>query len=447
MHEFTSLALCTLSVNWTLTFLAFLAVLAICWSRFSFLVIITRPDDILVLVAFLISTVLVSLSTWAIVDEGQGKHQQDVSASNLETAAKSLLVSEALWTLVTGMLRIAASLLMRSLTKGTHDRVVHHSAIGIMVLSTALATASIIQIFLICQPFAAQWDPQVLGTCGDQVTSFLVIETAGLLLDIAIFTLPPVIVMRLMTPTKMKVQLVLVFNIGAVSTERTFLLLSVLVITGLRMAALRNAVSPDFTYSQSYLSLLSSAGCMTGVICCASPAIRAMFQRVRQNKAMTWRPNIDLEVHVSGPNFLNTRGTRTERREEGRSDRDLEKGSDSGADADGDDQRSSRDAVSESKKTFAPLSEEVNAVAVALVDSGRVGDNELPLDQGQLFWIHQKHGQGWLLAQNPRTYEIGLVPENFVQLRGTVPWGWDKQIEMSKYLQTYLQRRAEPGPR
>lgn len=131
---------------------------------------------------------------------------------------QSILVSEALWTLVTGLLRVAASLLMRSLTKGTHDRVVHRSAIGIMVLSVALATASIIQIFLICQPFAAQWDPQVLGTCGDQVTSFLVIETAGLLLDIGILTLPPVIIMRLMTPTtrKMKVQVVLVLNIGAV---------------------------------------------------------------------------------------------------------------------------------------------------------------------------------------------------------------------------------------
>ncbi|KAI7778024.1 hypothetical protein LA080_002661 [Diaporthe eres] len=374
MHEFTSLAVCTLSVNWTLTFLAFLAVLAICWSRFYFLVIITRPDDILVLVAFLISAVLVSLSTWAIVDEGQGKHQQDVSASHLEIAAKSILVSEALWTLVTGLLRIAASLLMRSLTKGTHDRVVHRSAIGIMVLSAALATASIIQIFLICQPFAAQWDPQVLGTCGDQVTSFLVIETAGLLLDIGIFTLPPVIIMRLMTPTKMKVQLVLVFNIGAV----------VLIITGLRMAALRNAVSPDFTYSQSYLSLLSSAGCMTGVICCASPAIRAMVQRARQNKAMAWRPNPDLEVHVSGPTFLSTKGTRTGRREEGQIDRDLEKGSNSGADADGDEQRSTHDADSESEGTATSRGDEVKKLVVALVDSGRVGAKDLPLDQGTI---------------------------------------------------------------
>lgn len=91
MHEYTSLALCTLVVNWSLTFLAFLAVLAICWFRPTFTALTKKPDDTLVLLAFLISTVLVSLTTWAIVDEGQGKHQEDVPASRLETAAKVCL--------------------------------------------------------------------------------------------------------------------------------------------------------------------------------------------------------------------------------------------------------------------------------------------------------------------------------------------------------------------
>lgn len=105
---------------------------------------------------------------------------------------------------------------MYSLMKGTHDRTVRYTAVMIIFLSAALAIASIIQIFLICQPFAAQWDPHILGTCGDQVTSFLIIETIGLLLDVGIFTLPPVIMTRLKTPTKMKVQIVVVLNMGAV---------------------------------------------------------------------------------------------------------------------------------------------------------------------------------------------------------------------------------------
>lgn len=226
------------------------------------------------------------------------------------------------------------------------------------------------------------------------------------------------------------------------------MLVSVLIITGLRMAALRNAVSPDFTYSQSYLSLLSSAGCMTGVICCASPAIRAKVHRARQDKAIRWRPNPDLELYISGPTVMDTRGTRTAPGlEEGRNNNDLEKGLNSGTDTDVDDGRSAREAISNTEKAIAPLREDVNKAAIAMVNSGRIRENELLLDQGQLFWIHQKHEQGWLLAQNPRTNEIGLVPERFVQLIGSMPWCLDKQVEISKSLQSFLKHCADSEPK
>lgn len=88
MRAFTSLALCTLVVNWTLTLFALLAVLVNCWHRFAVLSRRIDLDDVLILMSFLIGTVLVSISTWAIIDEGQGKHQQDLPASQLEKAAK-----------------------------------------------------------------------------------------------------------------------------------------------------------------------------------------------------------------------------------------------------------------------------------------------------------------------------------------------------------------------
>ncbi|KAL1855900.1 hypothetical protein Daus18300_010879 [Diaporthe australafricana] len=152
MGTHTSLAVCTLAVNWTLTLLAFLAVIYNCWHKFACLSMRIGPDDILIVLSFVIGTVLVSLSTWTILDEGQGEHQQDVSANQLEKAAKSLLVSEALWTLVTGLLRTAACLLIyRIFCVSTQTRRI---AIAIMALSAALAAASIIQIFLICRLFS-----------------------------------------------------------------------------------------------------------------------------------------------------------------------------------------------------------------------------------------------------------------------------------------------------
>lgn len=88
-------------------------------------------------------------------------------------------------------------------------------AIGIMSLSAALGIASVIQIFLICKPFAAQWDPRVLGTCGDQVTSFIIIESVGLLLDIVTLAVPLKIIMWLNMPLKRKLGIALIANTGA----------------------------------------------------------------------------------------------------------------------------------------------------------------------------------------------------------------------------------------
>ncbi|POS71948.1 integral membrane protein [Diaporthe helianthi] len=214
MHDFTSIAVCTLAVNWSLTVLAFLAIIAICWV--GLILPSARPslDDVLVIMAFLISMVLVSLSTWAIVDEGLGRHQQDVSASHLEIAAKSVLVSEALWTLVTGLLRITAGLFICRIFRP--PALGRRITIGIMALSAALAIASIIQIFLICQPFAAQWDPNVVGSCGDQVVSFISMESMGLLLDIGIFIIPSITIINLQLPVSTRTALALIANVGAV---------------------------------------------------------------------------------------------------------------------------------------------------------------------------------------------------------------------------------------
>lgn len=127
---------------------------------------------------------------------------------------QSLLVAEALWTLVTGLLRIAACLLAHNIF--TPSKFARFTTVAIMTVSAGLAAASIIQMFLICRPFAAQWDPRVLGACGDQVASFMALESAGLVLDLGILLVPSVGIMRLQMSLEVKVKLIFIFNIGAV---------------------------------------------------------------------------------------------------------------------------------------------------------------------------------------------------------------------------------------
>lgn len=60
--------------------------------------------------------------------------------------------------------------------------------------------------------------------------------------------------------------------------------------------------------------------------------------------------------------------------------------------------------------------EEMHGRAVALFDFTREHENELPLTEGQVIYVSYRHGQGWLVAEDPKTGENGLVPEEFVRL-------------------------------
>jgi hypothetical protein len=66
--------------------------------------------------------------------------------------------------------------------------------------------------------------------------------------------------------------------------------------------------------------------------------------------------------------------------------------------------------------TITSPDEEMHGKAVALFDFERENENELPLVEGQIIWVSYRHGQGWLVAKDPKTQENGLVPEAYVRL-------------------------------
>lgn len=75
--------------------------------------------------------------------------------------------------------------------------------------------------------------------------------------------------------------------------------------------------------------------------------------------------------------------------------------------------------------TIASPEEEMHGKAVALFDFERENDNELPLVEGQIILVSYRHGQGWLVAQDPKTGESGLVPEEYVRLLRDIEGGWN----------------------
>lgn len=134
------------------------------------------------------------------------------SVEQSTNAGKSLLVSEALWCVVNGLLRVAAALcIIKFFGVKSHVR---KAGIALAVTSAALSLVGILEIFLVCRPFAAQWDPHVLGTCGDQILSFTILESAGLMLDLCTLLLPVLLVWGLQMQRRKRIPLILILDAG-----------------------------------------------------------------------------------------------------------------------------------------------------------------------------------------------------------------------------------------
>ncbi|KAK0733581.1 hypothetical protein B0T26DRAFT_27599 [Lasiosphaeria miniovina] len=73
--------------------------------------------------------------------------------------------------------------------------------------------------------------------------------------------------------------------------------------------------------------------------------------------------------------------------------------------------------------TITSPDEEMHGKAVALFDFERENENELPLVEGQIIWVSYRHGLGWLVAEDPKTQESGLVPEEYVRLLRDIEGG------------------------
>jgi hypothetical protein len=76
------------------------------------------------------------------------------------------------------------------------------------------------------------------------------------------------------------------------------------------------------------------------------------------------------------------------------------------------------DRISKQYEFSVASADEIHGRAIALFDFSPENDNEAPLREGQIIWISYRHGQGWLVAEDPASGETGLVPEEYVQLLG-----------------------------
>lgn len=73
---------------------------------------------------------------------------------------------------------------------------------------------SMLQIFLICQPFAKNWDPTLEGHCASQNVAFSTIGAFNLVTDLLIMLLPVHFIRKLQMSPATKLGLYMIFGLG-----------------------------------------------------------------------------------------------------------------------------------------------------------------------------------------------------------------------------------------
>ncbi|KAI9706746.1 MAG: hypothetical protein M1820_004716 [Bogoriella megaspora] len=247
-------AIKTLVLSWTFAFLATIFTIGLICSRHLGRLPVTRFDDLLFFAAYICSLALVSVTTWAISQEGQGEHIDNVTQSEAAWIAKSLFANELLWGFIHTLLRCSAcrfNLRVVGIERRYGTAIVISIAISIVHWFVTLMVS-----LLICKPARKAWKPTLSGRCGSEILSYVWLESAGLLIDVIVVIVPLVGLRNVQISRKRKLRILGLFAIG----------LLVVIITGLRIHALHDVTSADFLYSKNSLGLLSALGVFVAII-------------------------------------------------------------------------------------------------------------------------------------------------------------------------------------
>lgn len=137
----------------------------------------------------------------------QPKHPADTSRS------KQLLIPlQILWALSLSLCKISILLL--------YSKIFEAGAFTLLARGTAVfvvlwAIGTILAGFLICQPFAYNWDQSIPdGRCGNQTLSFIVTGSFNVVTDVAVLALPLPYLYRLSLPLHQRLIMLGVFGLG-----------------------------------------------------------------------------------------------------------------------------------------------------------------------------------------------------------------------------------------
>lgn len=171
-----------------------------------------------------------------------------------------------------------------------------------MALVLSFGIGLILQAFLICRPFAKNWDPLLPGTCGSSTASFLADGIINIFMDLAIIVLPMPMIWQLQMSQQRKIALSVVFALSILyvfsrGPSGSIVLTTsdrVCMITIIRVVIAIQFNIDDFTYDIAKVSIVTDLETCMGIIVACLPMFPPTFKRILHGKRKS-----DSRNHIS----------------------------------------------------------------------------------------------------------------------------------------------------
>ncbi|KAL1835764.1 hypothetical protein VTJ49DRAFT_6094 [Mycothermus thermophilus] len=222
-------------------------------------------DDYLVLLSLPQALgMLIIQGMWAPMGVG---YDMPATLPNLETILKMLVAYELIYSVSISTVKLSVMFFYLRVFVNRGLRIVIKVFLGFVV---AWSIANILQVFLICRPFAKTYTIGIEGECGDQIASFIAIGVFNIVTDVFIITLPLPTVWGLKMSTATKLGLTGVFVVG-------FL---VSVIAVIRIVTLTQLDLENLTGTMVWADFWSATEPLLAVLCVSMPMLGTLASRI-----------------------------------------------------------------------------------------------------------------------------------------------------------------------
>lgn len=136
------------------------------------------------------------------------------AASFAENECQILVAAEPIWSTSNSAVKI--SILHLYIQIFRTSSIFRQLCYAVMALTVCFNTVVVLEAFLLCRPFAYNWNRTIDGSCADKKKAWLSAGIINLGIDVCVMYMPLPLLWELRMPVTEKIRITAMFGVGAV---------------------------------------------------------------------------------------------------------------------------------------------------------------------------------------------------------------------------------------